>query len=330
MSVREQHRKYRITTLRDVGRRCDSRLPSGDHGSCVTNSRITNGLQSGRCCRTRREACLVLMTDVCSMASFGCCDRARHGVTCRIVMAHIPPVTTASSAGGELAYGAGSWPHLLPLTIPPSNYRSDQPQARSHCSLGVVFMCLRVAEADQDPIAHVLRYEATEALHGLARAPSSSSLGAAASIMARAALIAISEIVQLALSARSLATGCCLKLVSISVPELFRQSSTPPLCRFASACGSAFTRWWPFWRLGQTPMVVAAALGVIAYLKSWRELDQSSLSDWLRSDRSEGRREQAAAWPVHRDGRKRSGLLAGVPRRGLWLSPAICGLEKRN
>ena len=22
--------------------------------------------------------------------------------------------------------------------------------------------------------------------------------------------------------------------------------------RFASACGSAFTRWWPFWRLGQT------------------------------------------------------------------------------
>ena len=45
---------------------------------------------------------------------------ARHGVTCRVVMARTPPATIASSVGGGLAYGADLWPHLLPLTIRPS------------------------------------------------------------------------------------------------------------------------------------------------------------------------------------------------------------------
>ena len=44
---------------------------------------------------------------------------------------------------------------------------ADQLQPRSHGSLCVVLMGLRIAEVDQDPIAHVLRYEAAEALHGL-------------------------------------------------------------------------------------------------------------------------------------------------------------------
>ena len=51
---------------------------------------------------------------------FGCWDLARHGVICRNVTAHILPAITASSAGGELAYGAGSWTRLLPLMMPPS------------------------------------------------------------------------------------------------------------------------------------------------------------------------------------------------------------------
>ena len=46
------------------------------------------------------------MIDVSSTASFGCWDLARHGVICRNVTAHILPAITASSAGGELAYGA--------------------------------------------------------------------------------------------------------------------------------------------------------------------------------------------------------------------------------
>ena len=64
--------------------------------------------------------CPARMIDVSSVASFGCWDLARHGVICRNVTAHILPAITASSAGGELAYGAGSWTRLLPLMMPPS------------------------------------------------------------------------------------------------------------------------------------------------------------------------------------------------------------------
>ena len=38
-----------------------------------------NGRPSGRCCRTRREACLVWTIDASSTASAGCCDPAYHG-----------------------------------------------------------------------------------------------------------------------------------------------------------------------------------------------------------------------------------------------------------
>jgi hypothetical protein len=44
---------------------------------------------------------------------------------------------------------------------------SDQLQPRTHCPFCVVFVCLGVAEVDQHPVAHVLGYEAAEALHGL-------------------------------------------------------------------------------------------------------------------------------------------------------------------
>ena len=37
----------------------------------------------------------------------------------------------------------------------------------SHRPLGVVLVGLRIAEIDEDAIAHVLRHEAAEALHGL-------------------------------------------------------------------------------------------------------------------------------------------------------------------
>ena len=46
-------------------------------------------------------------------------------------------------------------------------YCSDQLQPCAHGSLCVVLVRLRIAEVDEDPVAHVLRYEATEALHGL-------------------------------------------------------------------------------------------------------------------------------------------------------------------
>jgi hypothetical protein len=37
-----------------------------------------------------------------------------------------------------------------------STYRSDQLQPRAHCSLGVVLVGVRVAEVDEDPVAHVI------------------------------------------------------------------------------------------------------------------------------------------------------------------------------
>ena len=44
---------------------------------------------------------------------------------------------------------------------------SHQLQACSDGPLCIVLVRLRIAEIDQNPIAHVLRYEAAEALHGL-------------------------------------------------------------------------------------------------------------------------------------------------------------------
>jgi len=46
-------------------------------------------------------------------------------------------------------------------------YRSNQLQPCAYGSLCVVFVCLRVAEVDQNPVAHVLGYEPAEALHRL-------------------------------------------------------------------------------------------------------------------------------------------------------------------
>ena len=46
-------------------------------------------------------------------------------------------------------------------------YSSDQLQPCAHGSLGVVLMCLRIAEIDEHAVAHVFRDEATEATHGL-------------------------------------------------------------------------------------------------------------------------------------------------------------------
>ena len=43
----------------------------------------------------------------------------------------------------------------------------DQLQPCAHGPLGVVLVGLRIAEVDQHPVAHVLRDEAAEALHGL-------------------------------------------------------------------------------------------------------------------------------------------------------------------
>ena len=48
-----------------------------------------------------------------------------------------------------------------------STYSSDQLQPCAHGPLCVVLVGLRIAEVDQDPVAHVLRDEAAEALHGL-------------------------------------------------------------------------------------------------------------------------------------------------------------------
>jgi hypothetical protein len=41
------------------------------------------------------------------MASFGCCDPAHRGATCRADSAHIPPATAVLCAGEGLASGAG-------------------------------------------------------------------------------------------------------------------------------------------------------------------------------------------------------------------------------
>jgi hypothetical protein len=43
----------------------------------------------------------------------------------------------------------------------------DATRSRAHGSLCVVLVRLRVAKVNQDPIAHVFRHEATEALHRL-------------------------------------------------------------------------------------------------------------------------------------------------------------------
>ena len=46
-------------------------------------------------------------------------------------------------------------------------YSSDQLQPRAHGPLGVVLVGLGIAEVDKDAVAHVLRDETAEALHGL-------------------------------------------------------------------------------------------------------------------------------------------------------------------
>ena len=51
-----------------------------------------------------------------------------------------------------------------------STYCRDQLQPGPHGSLGVILMSLGIAEVDQHPIAHVLRYEPAEALHGIRNA----------------------------------------------------------------------------------------------------------------------------------------------------------------
>ena len=48
-----------------------------------------------------------------------------------------------------------------------TTYRSDQLQPRAHGSLCVILVGLGIAEVDQHPVAHVFRYEAAEAPHGL-------------------------------------------------------------------------------------------------------------------------------------------------------------------
>ena len=46
-------------------------------------------------------------------------------------------------------------------------HRLDQLQPRPYRPLGIVLMGLRIAEVDQHAVAHVLRHEPAEALHGL-------------------------------------------------------------------------------------------------------------------------------------------------------------------
>ena len=46
-------------------------------------------------------------------------------------------------------------------------YGRDQLQPRPHGALCVVLVRLRITEIDQYAVAHVLRYEAAEAQHGL-------------------------------------------------------------------------------------------------------------------------------------------------------------------
>jgi hypothetical protein len=60
---------------------------------------------SGRCCRTRREACLVWTID----ASYGNCWVLRsgdQGAICRIAMVRVPAAITGSSGGEGPEYGA--------------------------------------------------------------------------------------------------------------------------------------------------------------------------------------------------------------------------------
>ena len=51
-----------------------------------------------------------------------------------------------------------------------SSHCRDQLQPCAHRALCVVLMGLRIAEVDQNAVAHVLRNEAAEALHGLSDA----------------------------------------------------------------------------------------------------------------------------------------------------------------
>ena len=51
-----------------------------------------------------------------------------------------------------------------------ATHSSDQLQPCAHGPLCVVLVGLGIAEVDQDPVAHVLRYEPAEALHGLRNA----------------------------------------------------------------------------------------------------------------------------------------------------------------
>ena len=61
-----------------------------------TNSQTMSGVSSGHCYRTRRAACRVSTTGVCSTASFGFCDRVRHSATCRRAIDHRQLATIAS------------------------------------------------------------------------------------------------------------------------------------------------------------------------------------------------------------------------------------------
>jgi len=51
-----------------------------------------------------------------------------------------------------------------------ATHSSDQLQPCTHGSLGVILVCLRVAEIDQNAVAHELRDETAEAAHRLSDA----------------------------------------------------------------------------------------------------------------------------------------------------------------
>jgi hypothetical protein len=46
-------------------------------------------------------------------------------------------------------------------------YCRDQLQPRAHSPLGIVFVCLRIAEIDQDAVAHVFGDKPAKAAHGV-------------------------------------------------------------------------------------------------------------------------------------------------------------------
>ena len=48
-----------------------------------------------------------------------------------------------------------------------ATHSRNQLQPCADGPLGVVLVSVRIPEVDQNPVAHVLRYEAAEALHGL-------------------------------------------------------------------------------------------------------------------------------------------------------------------